>query len=261
VSYVKLHKEILTSSIWGEDPHTRLVWVTMLVLADWNGEVKASIPGLARIACVPLEACQAAIQKFMGPDPYSRTKDDEGRRVEEIEGGWAILNFDKYRILASREDAREQAAERKRRQREREARNGRTPVTPGHGVSRPVTPRHAEVTVQADITDTDKHEIGDTPTPRANPVLPPTQEEAVAYGERSGITRDCVEKWFWDCDARGWTDRAGQPIRRWQSSLLGYGKTWRGVEARQNTTRGTPAPSKRPAGPSRDPMDPANLKI
>jgi len=34
------------------------------------------------------------------PDPYSRTKQDEGRRIKEVEGGWLVLNHKKYREKA-----------------------------------------------------------------------------------------------------------------------------------------------------------------
>ncbi|MBN8249750.1 MAG: hypothetical protein J0L84_20205 [Verrucomicrobia bacterium] len=90
----------------------------------------------------------------------------------------------------------------------------------------------------------------------ATPAVPaPTQEEAIAFGERSGVTRECTEKWFLDCDARGWTDRAGQPISRWQSSLLSYGKTWRALSAQGRGPSGGTAPqARRAVGPSREPM-------
>lgn len=123
MSYTKLANSILTSTIWMEPDHTRLVWLTLLAMADRNGEVQASIPGLANVARVPVESCRAAIQCFLSPDPDSRTKDDEGRRVEEIQGGWLILNHAEYRNLSSDDDRREKAAIRQQRFRDRQKRN------------------------------------------------------------------------------------------------------------------------------------------
>lgn len=117
--YTKLFNSIVTSTIWSEDDKTRLVWITMLALADRNGEVHASVPGLARVAGVPLEDCEAALQKFLGPDEYSRTQVEGGRRIEAIDGGWALINHAKYRKMASEEDRRERDAVRQRRLRER----------------------------------------------------------------------------------------------------------------------------------------------
>lgn len=133
--YAKLFSSIVTSSIWGEDDQTRLVWITMLAIADKHGEVHASVPGLARVAVVPVEACERAIEKLMAPDKHSRTRDDDGRRIEAIDGGWVLLNYQKYRRMASVEDERDKTAERVRRHRERQKRNVtqcNAPVTQGN---------------------------------------------------------------------------------------------------------------------------------
>lgn len=113
--YTKLFHSIVTSTIWSEDDRTRIVWVTMLAMANRHGEVEASIPGLAKLAGVPVDAAEIAIKKLASPDPYSRTKDHDGRRIEAIDGGWQILNHQKYREKASEEDRREQDRIRKQR--------------------------------------------------------------------------------------------------------------------------------------------------
>ncbi len=137
MSYTKLFSSIVTSTIWTEDDKTRIVWITMLAIADKNGEVQASIPGLARVAGVSLPDCEAAILKLISPDPYSRTPDDEGRRIEKIDGGWALLNHAKYRAMASKDEAVTANAERQRRHRERKKRNGS--VTDSNGECEIVT--------------------------------------------------------------------------------------------------------------------------
>lgn len=101
--YVKLFGTILSSSIWTEDPFTRLVFITMLVMADREGIVRASPSGLARFANVPLNECLRAIQILESPDPESRTSAHDGRRIEKIEGGWRVLNYEKYREIRTQE--------------------------------------------------------------------------------------------------------------------------------------------------------------
>jgi len=123
MNYTKLFNSIITSTIWTEDDKTRIVWITMLALADKNGEVQASIPGLARVAGVSIADAEIAIGKFLSPDEYSRTPDDEGRRIEAIDGGWYLLNHAKYREMASRDEQREAEADRKRRYRDQKERN------------------------------------------------------------------------------------------------------------------------------------------
>lgn len=109
--------------MWTEDSDTCKVWVTMLAIANKHGEVEASIPGLAQISGVPLQKVEEAIAKFLAPDKYSRTTDDEGRRIEVIEGGWSLLNHAKYREMASKEESKAANAARQQRFRDKKARN------------------------------------------------------------------------------------------------------------------------------------------
>lgn len=119
--YTKLFGSLVTSSVWSEDDKTRIVWITMLALSNRNGLVEAAMPGLARAANVPLEDCRAALLKFESPDPDSRSRTFEGRRVERVDGGFQILNYAKYMALMSKEDIREYKREKMREYRERDA--------------------------------------------------------------------------------------------------------------------------------------------
>jgi hypothetical protein len=118
--YTKLFgTALLQSSVWQEDLHVKVVWITMLSLADAHGIVSASVPGLARTAGVTIEQCEEALAKFLAPDKYSRTKDYEGRRIAEVDGGWLLLNHKKYRQELSSEERRQRETERRRALRER----------------------------------------------------------------------------------------------------------------------------------------------
>lgn len=79
----------------------------MLALKRRDGVVYASVPGLASRANVPLADTQAALKCFMTPDPFSRTKEHEGRRIEEVDGGWLVLNASKFDKIRSIEERRE----------------------------------------------------------------------------------------------------------------------------------------------------------
>ncbi len=105
--YTKLFGSIVASTIWDEDNETRIVWITMLAMCDQFGVVDASIPGLAKFSKVPLQAVEAALDKFRSPDKYSRTQDYEGRRIEDVDGGWRLLNHAKYRAKMNSDERRE----------------------------------------------------------------------------------------------------------------------------------------------------------
>ena len=123
--FTKLFNSILQSTIWTEPNDVRILWITMLAMADRDGHVDSSIPGLARMAGITIEETQAALEKFQSPDPYSRTPDNEGRRISKIVGGWLLLNHTKYRALLSIDERREynkvKQAEHRKKVKSREA--------------------------------------------------------------------------------------------------------------------------------------------
>ena len=121
LGYTKLFHTIVTSTIWQEDAETKVLWVTLLALADKNGEVQGSIPGLAKLAGVTIETAEAALKKFQEPDRYSRSEVAEGRRIEVIPGGWELINHSKYRKMTDLEDKKAVNAARQKRFRDRNA--------------------------------------------------------------------------------------------------------------------------------------------
>jgi hypothetical protein len=107
VTFTKLFSSITESTVWCEPDRTRLVWITMLAMADRHGRIWASVPGLANRARVPVEDCRSALDTFLAPDRDSRTPAHEGRRIEMIDGGWRLLNHEKYRNIRDEESIRE----------------------------------------------------------------------------------------------------------------------------------------------------------
>ena len=151
--FVKLFGSILDSTVWQEPATTRVVWITMLAMADEEGQIRASLPGLAKRAGVTLAECETALGAFLRPDPYSSTKENEGRRIEAVDGGWFLLNYAKYRAIKSKEDRREYERDRKREQRKREKVSHDVPDKPGQSRGVPQGPAlstHAEAEAEAD---------------------------------------------------------------------------------------------------------------
>lgn len=118
--YTKLFGSIVASTIWREDDKTRIVWITMLAIANKHGEVEASVPGLADLARVSVSECRAALEKLSAPDPDSRSMEYEGRRIEKVEGGWRLINHAKYREKLSTDERREYLAQKQREHRARQ---------------------------------------------------------------------------------------------------------------------------------------------
>lgn len=134
--YTKLFSDIVDSSIWDESPETCKVWVTLLAKANADGFVRGSIGWLAGKAKVSVECCQIAIGKFVRPDPHSRTPDFEGRRIEQLDDGWLILNYIAFRDRLSSNPKAVSTRLRVQRHRERYTALRNAPsVTSGHSAS------------------------------------------------------------------------------------------------------------------------------
>lgn len=97
MSWSKLFSDLVCSSIWNEDDHTRLVWITILAIKGPNQIVRATVGGLAHQARVPLEACRNAVEKLSSPDPDGLEQPYEGRRIQPVEHGWLVLNGEAYK--------------------------------------------------------------------------------------------------------------------------------------------------------------------
>jgi hypothetical protein len=126
--YNKLFAKILDSSIWLEEPATKVVWVTLIAAMDEDGFAHFSAPqNLANRAVLTLEETEAAIKILESPDPNSADKEFDGRRIERVPGGWIVLNAKKYHDPTTRAIAREQTRRRvfKHRARQQARTNGK----------------------------------------------------------------------------------------------------------------------------------------
>jgi len=142
--FVKLFDTIITSSIWQEDDQTRILWITLLALANKDGKVFSDPRWLAKAANIDYDDCQQCLQKLQSPDKLSRTPDNEGRRIKRIQGGWLILNHRLYRQKGRSIERKAYLTQKKREQRERDKKRQQL------STSQPITDTDTD-------TDTDKN--------------------------------------------------------------------------------------------------------
>lgn len=129
--FVVIDAEILSSSVWSEAAHVKLVWLTMLILCDTEGYVGAAVPGIARAAGVTVDQASEALDLFMRPDQYSRTQTNGGRRIEVADRGFHILNFLEHLDRLSADRAKTRDRVRRFRARKLQAAAGNVTVLPG----------------------------------------------------------------------------------------------------------------------------------
>ena len=121
-----LWSDIVDSSVWGQPNHVRILWIAMLAMKDRCGLVSASVSGLARRAVLSNAEVEDGLRILAAPDPESKTKDHEGRRIEAVEGGWLILNHEAMIKRMAKERDRAMRNSRQMRYREKKERCGPT---------------------------------------------------------------------------------------------------------------------------------------
>jgi uncharacterized phage protein (TIGR02220 family) len=85
-----------------------------------NGSVELNPELIAFLIGEPIEAVNSAIEKFTQPDPRSRSKEQEGRRLLRVgEFLYEVVNHLKYQKVASNEQRKEKTRERTRKWREK----------------------------------------------------------------------------------------------------------------------------------------------
>lgn len=109
-SWTPLFSTIIDSSVWRTSKETRLVWITLLAKKNRDGFVRAALWALARDAGVTEDECRDAIAILEAPDPESHCKENEGRRIKPVDGGWMVLNHHMYRDLISKANQRAKQA-------------------------------------------------------------------------------------------------------------------------------------------------------
>lgn len=214
--YTPLFSSIIASTIWRESKETKIVWITMLAMADARGVVEASIPGLADMAKVSLDECKAALVVLSSPDEYSRTKDHDGRRIEEVDGGWCILNIAKFR---------EKCRQRADYMREYRSRNHN--VTNVTTCNRPLPP----VTDSYSYLDSNSNKDSEKSSTEAHaPAAPPVIFIPVVGGSlpEYPITQAEVDEWT-DLFPKVDVPQTLKEIRAWNLANPSRRKTPRGV--------------------------------
>jgi len=79
------------------NPKTFKVWISLLAAAGPDGIARVAPTFLARVCYLRLKDVEKALEELASPDPKSRTGDEEGRRIKKVDGGYLILNYQKYR--------------------------------------------------------------------------------------------------------------------------------------------------------------------
>jgi hypothetical protein len=121
--YGKLFDSMYDSTL-ADDWRAMITFQQLIVMCDADGVVDMTPHAIARRTGIPIEHIEAGITILEAPDPYSRTPENEGRRIARLDEhrpwGWYIVNHRYYRDLKDSDEVRARNRDRKRKQRERD---------------------------------------------------------------------------------------------------------------------------------------------
>lgn len=244
--FTKLDSTLPDSSVWALDDQTRIVWITMLAMANRFGEVLASVPGLAGRARVSVAKTQEALEKFMSPDEFSRCEDNGGRRLAKITGGWLLLGYKRHRERKDDRDSRAAHAELMRESRAmapetKAIRAGEVSpcdlalpsVTTGEEKQRQKQKQEVEANEEterespsAPVSEQPELIIVAPTKPRTKTFIPPTLEEVLARCLEIGLPSDQGEEFFHHYETSEWCV-SGIKMKNWRAALSGWKVRWK----------------------------------
>lgn len=231
--YAKLFSSLLSSSIWSEELETRIVFVTLLAMADREGYIYGSPVGLAALARLPVDATLKALDKLKSPDHYSsdlkRDQERDGSRIRDLDqGGWFIINYTYYRDLSDADVRRAKDRAYKRHRRGMSTNVRSVPIP-----SESVLPSESSSEAESDTESKPKRE--------RERFAPPSLQECREFFKTEILSGD-ADSFFHHYEANGW--RSGKaPLRKWKNAAHGWSRreaSFQVVTGRQDPIPSTP---------------------
>lgn len=248
MAYSKLHASIVNSSLWTQRDSVRILFITLLALCDRDGIVYGSKPGLERIAMINPDEADDAWVVLMSPDEDSsdkmRAPENQGRRIEEVPGGFRLLNFEYYRGLRNDDDRREQ-------NRQAQARFKAKSVSVSHSKPDSAKQIHGNPIseAEADTESETKSGSASAPVPRSK-FEKPTIEAMRLYAAKLGLPESEASRCFDHYESNGWLV-GGKPMRNWQAAMRNWKRNWE-ERKYENRNRSSSKPNPRLEGVSRN---------
>lgn len=119
--YAKIFESIYDGSL-RKDWKALITFQQLLVLADEAGYVDKTPDAISARTTIPLDIIIHGLDQLSSPDPDSRSKEEEGRRIVLINPdrrwGWRIVNHKEYREIRTQSELRLYWSDAKRKSRD-----------------------------------------------------------------------------------------------------------------------------------------------
>lgn len=103
MGYAPLFDTLTKGTLCGKWPDIGL-WPVVLSMSDRHGIIDATPAYISGVTGLPVGDVEACMDRFCQPDPYSRSQEKGGARLELLDvsrpWGWRVINHGKYREKA-----------------------------------------------------------------------------------------------------------------------------------------------------------------
>lgn len=104
----KVFASMYEGSMMGQGPETFAVWTYIIANSDLEGFIELNPKIIGFKIGMSEGAVAEVLDKFLEPDSRSRTKEQQGRKLEKLgEYLYRIINYEKYRAMRNAEVRRE----------------------------------------------------------------------------------------------------------------------------------------------------------
>jgi hypothetical protein len=167
--YAKIFSSLYQGTLRGQ-AHAILVFTNLLAHCDQDGFVDLHFRAIADETGITVDEVRSAISYLEAPDPESRSPEEGGRRIVNIDEhrawGWRVVNYVKYRDTRSEDDRREKnrqkVAAHRAKQRSEPAKDVTVTVTECNPVTVTVTECNRLLPNVTDVAHTDTDTDTDT---------------------------------------------------------------------------------------------------
>ncbi len=259
-TWCKIFPRILDSSI-SDDVPLRRFFIELILLAHWNGHVDMPPSAIANRLRIPLDEVNEGLRKLQLPDPMSRIREFEGRRIIPLEGaryGWLIVNMTRYRDVRDDDGLRDANNQRNKQYRARKKLSKSVPRDV-HDVTRDARDggdvTHDDIERKMEMENKNQTEIenynsggegnppqgtdgwvnteADDEIPSQDPIkhalprlvqfIEPSLDEVKGEFDKRGVPNAEALKFHAYYSMRGWVPNgSSKPMKDWQAAVTGW---------------------------------------
>lgn len=201
-----------------EDWMALITFQQMVILCDSEGVIDMTPHAISRRTGIPIEYIESGIRSLEAKDPYSRSSDEDGRRILRLENsrdwGWKVVNHNIYRNIRNADDRREYKRKKQQEYRERDKinsnKNNDVVDKKVHESTRKST------SVYVSVLDNKKNR-----KKKSKKFIPPSEQEVIQYFLDNGFSKALGKKAFDYYKEGSWKDSSGKQVKNWKQKMQG----------------------------------------